>query len=81
MDNIIVEYRTSDTTLSAFLIISQFTLLYIDYSHARFDFAFPLSDEIKAASTHYLSGNALIEPSSFTRIHRKLLRLIRKQCQ
>ena len=74
-------YRTSDTTLSAFLITEQWVLLYVDYTPQRFEFAFPMSAEIQEAANRYISGNALTEPSAFSRVHRKLLRIIRKQCQ
>jgi len=74
-------YRTSDTSLSAFLITSQFALLYIDYSKPRYEFVFPDSDEIQKAATSYVSGNARTEPSSFARVNRKLLRIVRRQCQ
>lgn len=74
-------FRTSDTSLGAFLVISQFALLYIDYSKPRFEFVFPDSAEIQKAATNYVSGNARTEPSSFARVSRKLLRVVRKQCQ
>ncbi len=74
-------YRTSDTSLGAFLITSQFILLYIDYSKVRFEFVFPDSTEIQEAATKYISGNALTDPATFSRVNRKLLRVIRKQCQ
>ena len=74
-------YRTSDTSLGAFLVTSQFALLYIDYSKLRFEFVFSDSDQIQQAATNYLSGNAKVEPASLIRVNRKLLRLLRKQCQ
>lgn len=74
-------YRTSDTSLGAFLVTSQFVLLYIDYSKPRFEFVFPDSEQIQEAATKYISGNARIEPSSFARVNRRLLRILRKQCQ
>lgn len=74
-------YRTSDTTLAAFLVTAQYALLYIDYEPPRFEFVFPDSEQIKDATTKYISGNALTDPSAFARVNRKLLRVIRKQCQ
>ncbi len=74
-------YRTSDTSLSAFLITSQFALISIDYSSPRYEFLFTDSQEIRHAATDYVSGNARVEPSAFTRVNRKLLRVVRKQCQ
>jgi len=74
-------YRTSDTTLAAYLITEQNTLLCIDYEQPRFEFAFPDSSEIRNSVTKYISGNALTDPSTFARVNRKLLRILRKQCQ
>ena len=74
-------YRTSDTSLGAFLVTSQFALLYIDYSKLRFEFVFSDSDQIQQAATNYLSGIDKVEPASLIRVNRKLLRLLRKQCQ
>ena len=74
-------YRTSDTTLATFLVTKQFALLYVDYSKPRFEFVFPESEQIQDAATKYVSGNALTDPSVFARVNRKLLRIIRKQCQ
>ncbi len=74
-------YRTSDTILGAFLVTKQFALLFIDYDNPRFEFVFPASDEIDLASKKYLSGSALIEPTAFARVNRKLLRCLRKRCQ
>lgn len=74
-------HRTSDTALGAFLINEQYTLLYIDYEKPRFEFVFPDSVEIKASTNKYLTGNALTDPSTFSRVNRKLLRCIHKKCQ
>lgn len=74
-------YRTSDTTLAAFLVTAQYVLLYIDYEKPRFEFVFPMSEQIKEAATKYISGNALTDPFAFARVHRKLLRIIHKQVQ
>lgn len=74
-------YRTSDTSLGAYLVTVQFALLYVDYTKPRFEFVFPDLTEIQTAATNFLSGNAQCEPSSLIRVHRKLLRMVRKQCQ
>ena len=74
-------YRTSDTSLSAYLVTIQFALLYVDYGKPRFEFVFPGSDKIQMAARNYLSGNAHCEPSALIRVNRKLLRIIRKRCQ
>ena len=74
-------YRTSDTSLGAFLVTSQFVLLFVDYDKPRFEFVFPHSDEIQRAAIKYLSGSANTEPSSLIRVHRKLLRIMHKRCQ
>ena len=74
-------YRTSDTTLAAFLITAQYALLSIDYESIRFEFVFRKSNTIRESINKYISGNALTDPSSFARVNRKLLRIIHKQCQ
>lgn len=74
-------YRTSDTTLGAFLVTAQFVLLYIDYSKPRYEFVFPDSQEIQTSVNKYITGTALTDPSTFSRVNRRLLRVIRKQCQ
>ena len=74
-------YRTSDTTLAAFLITAQYELLHIDYSQPRFEFSFPESATLKDSVTRYITGSALTDPASFARVNRKLLRVLRKRCQ
>ena len=74
-------YLTSDTALASYFIIVGFTLHSIDYSQPRYEFSFPMSDEIKEHASKYLIGQALIDPSTFNRVNRKLLRLLRQQIQ
>ena len=74
-------FKTSDTALASFLITERFFLLSIDFSKPRFEFLFPMSEKIQETANNYLSGNALTDPSAFSRINRKLLRVVRKQVQ
>ncbi len=74
-------YKTSDTALAAFLITEHFFLVSIDYTQPRFEFLFPMSERILEYATNYISGNALCDPSAFSRVNKKLMRIIRKQVQ
>ncbi len=74
-------FKTSDTTLACFLITEKFYLASIDYSQPRYEFSFPMSEGIQEVSNNFLSGNALTDPSSFSRVNKKLMRVIRKQVQ
>lgn len=74
-------YKTSDTTLASFLITENFPLLSIDYSQPRFAFIFDDSEKLREAANNYISGNALTDPSAFSRVNKKLLRVIRNQIQ
>ena len=74
-------FKTSDTALAAYLITEHFWVLSIDYGKPRYEYLFAMSEGIQESSNKYLSGNALTDPSSYSRIYRKLLRVIRKQVQ
>lgn len=74
-------YRTSDTSLASFLITEHLFLISIDYTQPRFVYLFQESDSLREAANNYLSGNALTDPSAFSRVNKKLMRVIRKQCQ
>ena len=78
MDN---HYRTSDTNLASFLVTQHFFLLSIDYTQPRFEFLFTDSEHIREVANNYIVGNALVDPSTYIRVFRKLNRIIRKQCQ
>ena len=74
-------YKTSDTTLASFLVTDGFPLLSIDYSQPRFEFIFNDSEKLRGVANNYITGNALTDPSAFSRVNKKLLRVIRKQIQ
>ena len=74
-------YRTSDTALASYLISFGFVLQSIDYSHPRYVFAFIMSPEIQEHASKYLIGTALISPSIFNKINKKLLRILHNQIQ
>ena len=74
-------YKTSDTTLACYLITEHFYLTSIDYSQIRYEYSFPLSEGIQEAANNFLSGNALTDPVDFSRVNKKLMRVIRKRCQ
>ncbi len=74
-------FKTSDTTLACFLITERHYLSAIDYSQPRYEFSFSWSESIQAIADNFLSGNALTNPSAFSRVNKKLMRVIRKQVQ
>lgn len=74
-------YKTSDTTLAAYLITENFPLLSIDYEKPRFEFLFDDSEKLREVANKYVSGNAKTDPSAFSRVTKKLLRIIHKQIQ
>ncbi|HDZ15099.1 hypothetical protein LCGC14_1452470 [marine sediment metagenome] len=74
-------FKTSDTALACFLITEHFYLLAIDYSQPRYEYLFRDVTGIQEVSDDFLSGNALTDPYAFSRINKKLMRVIRKQIQ
>jgi len=74
-------YKTSDTTLACFLITEHFYLTSIDYQQVRYEYSFPSSKEIQGAANNYLSGSARTDPITFSRVNKKLMRVIRKRVQ
>ena len=74
-------YRTSDTPLATYLVISGFPLQSVDYSGIRYNFEFARSPDVEAHASLYITGKALCDPMAFDRVNRKLLRIIRKQIQ
>lgn len=82
MDTTNGEYRTSDTALASYLITEGFKLLEIDYSKPRYEFVFQNdSVQLHEHSRLYITSKALVDPATFTRINRKLLRLVKNQLQ
>ena len=74
-------YKTSDTALASYLITENYLLLSIDYEPIRYEFVFPMSEEIKEQSSKYLIGKARTEPAVFNKINKKLLRIVRNKIQ
>ena len=74
-------YRTSDTPLAAYLKTKNYSLIFIDYEKPRFEFHFPDSEQIREDANNYITGNALTDPSDYSRVLRKLNRIIFKKCQ
>ena len=75
------QFRTSDTSLAAYLITQGFPLISIDYDKPRFEHCFEASPTTQNAADLYIVGRALTDPSDFTRIYRKLIRILKKHCQ
>jgi len=76
-----MNYTTTDTALAAYLIASGYPLSGIDYSGPRYEFLFDTSNQIRADADAYLTGQALVNPSAYSRINKKLMRIIRRQIQ
>ena len=74
-------FKTTDTTLAAYLITQSYILLSIDYSQPRYEFRFIDSSEITDCAWQYIAGKALTDPATFNRVNRKLIRIIHKQVQ
>ena len=74
-------YTTSDTTLAAYLISGGYYLVGIDYNKPRFEFTFDDSNGLRQSVMEYISGHAVTEPVAYSRVTKKLLRLIRRQIQ
>jgi len=75
------KFPTSDTALAAYLITADYKLYSIDYSQPRFQFIFEDANGIKEAADLYLLSKALVEPTTFNRIYRRLTRTLHKQLQ
>lgn len=76
------QYSTSDTALATYLICEGFQLEEIDYAQPRYVFKF--ADNNTTLQEHaqlYITGKALVDPATFTRVNRKLTRLIKNQLQ
>jgi len=70
---------TTDTALASYLITEGYQIVNIDYSQLRYEYTFdrPISEH----SSKYISGNALTDPSDFSRVNKKLIRVISKRVQ
>ncbi len=76
------QYTTTDTALATYLIVEGFALDKIDYSQPRYEFIFKNNtSEIQEYALKYITGKALVDPSAYTRVNRKLLRLVKNQLQ
>jgi len=75
-------YTTSDTAQATYLIVEGYILSAIDYSQPRYIFSFQNNaDTIQEFATKYITGKALVDPAAYTRVNRKLLRLLKNQMQ
>lgn len=75
-------YTTSDTPLATYLICEGFTLTDINYDKPRYEFVFADdADQIPPFASKYISGKALVDPATFTRVNRKLLRCVKEKLQ
>lgn len=75
-------YKTTDTALAAYLITLNHIPQDIDYDKPRFEFTFNQNGEsINQLATQYITGNARVDPATYNRVYRKLLRIIRNRLQ
>ena len=76
------QYTTSDTSLATYLICKGFVLDEIDYTNPRYEFKFSNGNtKIQEYAQKYITGKALVDPATFTRINRKITRLLKNQMQ
>ena len=75
-------YSTTNTPLAIYLISQKYNLSEIDYSQSRYSFIFDGNyDELFSVELAYLSGTAKVEPTSYERIRKRLMRVIHRQGQ
>ena len=79
-------YKSSDTSLATYLICKGLELLSIDYSKPRYEYTFQtntklLKETAEKHSNDYIIGQALIDPALFTRVNRKLVRIVKNELQ
>lgn len=75
-------YQTSDTPLACYLITLGFILDDIDYSHPRFVFTFKEDhNTLQEYELKYIAGKAKVDPATYSRVNRKLMRTIKNLSQ
>lgn len=75
-------FATSDSPLATFLIMQGIPIASIDYSKIRYEYVFTTElERIKALSSQYVSGLALVDPATYARVNRKLMRVVKHQVQ
>ena len=82
MSNSNEHYQTSDTSLATYLITEGFTLVDIDYSQPRYVFLFEDNyDKLVEHEHKYITSKAKVDPATYSRVNRKLMRAIKNQLQ
>jgi hypothetical protein len=81
MDDQVVYYRTSDSSLASYLITQGYRVAFIDYAQPRVEAAFVLADGIKEKATDYMAGLGRVEPNAYGTIYKKLSRIIKQGIQ
>lgn len=82
MENSNNRYHTSDSALATYLLIKGYSIFQIDYSQSRYEYVFNGElPTIQEQVNLYLSGNAMVDPSGYARINRKLMRTVKTQSQ
>jgi len=75
-------YQTSDTSLATYLITEGFFPIEIDYSQPRFVFIFEdKKSKLQQYEHNYIAGKARVDPATYTRVNRKLIRTLKNQLQ
>jgi len=81
-------YQTSDSSLATYHITEGFRLTWIDYSGPRFIYVFDGETHeendpavLKENENKYIAGQATVDPATFSRVNRKLMRIIHKKLQ
>jgi len=73
-------YKTSDTSLAAYLFTDGFQIIDIDYSNPRAEFVFKNnSPSLAEAVRLYSIGKTQVDAATYARLHRKLTKLVVSQ--
>ncbi len=78
-----MEFKTSDTSLAAYLVTKGLLPSTIDYSNPpRYEIIFANSSkDIHGLASQYIAGLTKVEPITFNRILKKFNRILRNQLQ
>jgi len=74
-------FKTTDTGLATFLIVSGHRLAKINYENPRYEFFFEDTHGTRLLADSYIAGTATTNPAGFLRINKKLLRVIHSRAQ
>ena len=78
--NSLDSYRTSDTSLAAYLFTEGYQIIDIDYSNPRAEFVFKNNSPNLTESVRlYSIGKTSVDAATYARLHRKLTKIVVNQ--